>query len=212
MLVKKVRRRLPRNAVEMLVHTCEVLSEEWDKPATEIFKGFLELMNKYADYFFSKPWPEKFDYAKATTFTDEDMDFLFGGRKNELLDRYMAMRLKKNVNMETGFQGVFGMYWTHQAFEEKFFRPLYKPVLEAFEKFAQENKDAREVLAKLKKQFDARLIHDSLVDLIEHEPPNEFARRILIGEMFELLHTVERLKPCGDYRCEWLRSEISRIK
>jgi len=206
MLVKKARRKLPRNAVESLMETCEWLSKELDKPATEIFKDFLELMNKYADYFFSKPWPEKYEYAEATTFTDADMDFLFEGKNNELLDRYMTVCLKKNVNMEDGFQGYFGIYWTRQAFDEKFFRPSYKPVLEAFEKYAQENKDAREVLDDLKEQFGARLIHSSLVDLLEHEYPSEVTRK-LIEEIFQLLHTVEGLKPCGNFRCDWYQSQ-----
>jgi hypothetical protein len=205
-LVKKARRKLPRNAVETLMYACEMLSEEWGKPATEIFKGFLELMNKYADYFFSKPWPEKYDYAEATTFTDEDVDFLFEGIKNELLDRYTTICLKKNMNMEIGFMGYFGIYWTQKAFDERFFRPCYKPVLEAFEKYAQENKDAREVLGNLKKQFDAYLIHSSLVDLLEHEYPREVTRK-LIEEIFQLLHTVKRLKPCGNFACDWYRSQ-----
>jgi hypothetical protein len=188
------------------MHACEMLSEEWDKPATEIFKGFLELMNKYADYFFSKPWPEKYDYAEATTFTDEDMDFLFEGKNNELLDRYTTICLKKNINMEIGFMGYFGIYWTQQAFHEKFFRPSYKPVLEAFERSAQENKDAREVLDKLKNEFNARLIHDSLVDLLEHEYPDEATRKLIEG-IFELLHTVHGLEPCGNFRCSWYQRQ-----
>jgi hypothetical protein len=109
--------------------------------------------------------------------------------------------------MEDGFQGYFGIYWTQQAFDEKFFRPSYKPVLEAFEKYAQENKDAREVLDKLKKQSGARLVHDSLVDLLEHECPNASSTRKLIDEIFELLHTVEGLKSCRNFRCGWYQSQ-----
>ena len=204
MLVRKVGRKLPRNSVEMLMDACEWLSKEWDKPATEIFKGFLELMNKYADYFFSNPWPEKFDINESTTLTDEDWDFLRKGRKNELLDRYMTVCLKKNMNLEDGFAGYFGIYWTQKAFHEKFMRPNYKPVLEAFEKLVQENKNAREILDELKKLPDADLIHDSLVDLLEHEYPSEGTRE-LIEEIFELLHTVEGLKPCGNSTCDWYR-------
>ena len=206
MLVKKASRKLPRNSVEMLMDACEWLSKEWDKPATEIFKDFLELMNKYADYFFSNPWPQKFDINESTTLTDEDWDFLRKGRKNELLDRYMTVCLKKNMNMEIGFQGYFGIYWTEQAFDEKFVRPVYKPVLEAFERSMQENTNAREVLDKLKKQFDVGLIHESLVDLLGHEYPSEVTRK-LIEEIFQLLHTVEGLKPCGIFRCDWYRSQ-----
>jgi hypothetical protein len=74
-LVKRKRRKIPRNAVEPLMQACEMLSGEWKKPAAEIFKAFLELMNRYAEYFFSDPWPEKYSCEEATTFTDEDTDF-----------------------------------------------------------------------------------------------------------------------------------------
>ena len=201
MLVKRGKRKIPRNAVEPLMQTCELLSKEWEKPAKEIFKNFLELMNKYADYFFSKPWPEKYDYEEATTFTDEDVDFLFENEE-EFPDRYTTVSLRKNMYLEGGFMGYFGMFWTQQAFHEKFVRPGYKPVLEAFESFAQGNEDARSMLNRLKEQFSARLIHNSLTDLLEYEYPDE-SRRRLIEEMFELLHMDEGLPSCGNDRCSW---------
>jgi hypothetical protein len=204
-LVKRKRRKIPRNAVEPLMQTCEMLSEEWKKPATEIFKGFLELMNKYADYFFRDPWPEKYNYEEATTFTDEDTDFLLQS-EGDFADRYTTVCLKKNMNLESGFMGYFGMFWTQQAFHEKFERPEYKPVLEAFEKYAQGDEDARSVLKRLREQFSAGLIHDSLIDLFEHEYPDE-PRRRLIEAMFELLHAHEMLPSCGDARCSWYRRQ-----
>jgi hypothetical protein len=200
-LVKRGKRKIPRNAVEPLMQTCEWLSKEWEKPAKEIFKDFLELMNKYADYFFSKPWPEKYDYQEATTFTDEDIDFLLENEEG-FADRCTTVCLKKNMYLEGGFMGYFGMFWTQQAFHEKFVRPGYKPVLEAFESLAQGNEDARSVLNRLKEQFSAMLIHNSLTDLLEHEYPDE-SRRRLIEEMFELLHMDEGLPSCGKIRCNW---------
>lgn len=205
MLVRREKRKIPRNAVESLGDTSELLSKEWEKPAAEIFKHFLDLMNKYADYFFSKPWPTKYDYDEATTFTDEDLEFLFE-REEEFKDRYTTVCLKKNMNLECGFQGYFGMFWTRQAFHEKFVRPGYKPVLEAFDRFARGDEDAQSVLNRLKEQFSAMLIHNCLVDLLEHEYPDESTRR-LIEEMFELLHTGEGLKPCKDYRCSWYQRQ-----
>lgn len=204
-MVKRARRKLPRNAVESLIDACERLSEQWGKPATKIFKGYLELMDKYADYFFNKPWPEKYDYDEATTFTDEDMDFLFKGKDSELLDRYNTICLKKNMNMEIGFMGCFGMFWTQQAFHNRFFRPEYKPVQEAFIGFPQENKDARDVLDKLEEQFSADLIHDSLVDFFEAdcEYGYPYEKKGLIEEMLELLHTVEGVPSCGKWLCSW---------
>jgi len=200
-LIKKAKRKIPRNAVEPLMQTCELLSKEWKKPALEIFKSFLELMNKYADYFFSKPFPKKYDYDEATTFTEEDIEFLFESEE-EFQDRYTTVCLKKNMNLEVGFMGYFGMFWTQQAFHEEFVRPGYKPVLEAFDSVVQGKGDARSVLNELKKQFSARLIHSSLIDLLEHEYPDE-SKRKMIEEMFELLHTDEGLPSCGNTRCSW---------
>jgi len=192
------------------MQTCEWLSKEWGRPATEIFKEFLELMNKYADYFFSKPWPEKYDYDEATSFTDEDLEFLFENEE-EFQDRYTTVSLKKNMHLEHGFMGYFGLFWTQQAFHEKFFRPLYKPVLEAFDSFAQEDEDARSVLNKLKKQFKVRLIHNSLVDLIEHDYPDK-SRAFLVAGMLELIHTEEGLPPCGKYYCKSQREMLHEAK
>jgi hypothetical protein len=206
MLVKKARRKIPRNAVEPLMQTCEWLSEEWGEPATEIFKRFLRLMNKYADYLFNKPWPKKYDYDEATTFADEDLEFLFESDEG-LLDRFHTMCLKKNMCLEHGFMGYFGMFWTEQAFREKFFRPTYKPVLEAFDGFAQGDEDARSVLNKLKKQFEVRLIHNSLVDLVEHEYLDK-ARDLLVARTLELIHREEGLPPCWEYRCKLQREML----
>jgi len=205
-----VKRKIPRNAVEPLMQTCEWLSKEWGRPAAEIFKEFLELMNKYASYFFSKPWPEKYDHDEATSFTDEDLEFLFENEE-EFQDRYTTVSLKKNMYLEHGFMGYFGMFWTEQAFDERFFRPLYKPVLEAFDSFAQVNEDARSVLNKLKKQFKVRLIHNSLVDLVEHDYPDK-SRALLVARMLELIHTEEGLPPCGEYDCESQREILHEAK
>jgi hypothetical protein len=201
MLVKKSRRKIPKNAVEPLMETCEWLSREWKKQPSDIFEHFLDLMSKYVDYFFSQPWPKKYDHEEATTFTDEDIDFVFESEE-EFANRYTTVCLKKNINLEHGFMGYFGMFWTQQAFHEQFYRPLYKPVLEAFESFAQGSNDAHSLVNKLKEQFSVKLIHDSLIDLLEHEYPDD-SRLKLIKEMCELLHTDEGLPSCGETRCEW---------
>lgn len=198
------KKKIPKKAVEPLMETCEYLSKELEKPAPTIFKGFLELMNKYADYFFSQPWPKKYDYDEATTFTDEDVDFVFGCEE-EFSDRYTTVCLKKNMYLEHGFMGYFGMFWTRQAFHEKFVRCLYEPVLEIFRSLARE-KDGRLVLDKLRVDFSAMLIHKSLVDLLEHEYPDKSVSR-LIDELFVLLHEDEALPTCGYHRCEWYRRQ-----
>jgi len=200
-LVKRGKKKIPRNAVEELVQTCEWISKLKKKEsASEIFKRFLGLMNKYADYFFSMPWPQKYDFKEATTFTDEDVDFLFE-REEDFADRHMTVCLKKNMYLE-GFMGYFGILWTQQAFRERFIRPTYKPVLEAFEGFAQGAEDAQSVVNKLKEKFSVGLIHDSLIDLLEHEYPDKPKRRLIDG-MLGLLHTVEGVPSCEQERCSW---------
>lgn len=204
--MKRERRKIPRKALEPLMKMCEWLSWEREKPAKDILKRYLGLMKKYADYFFSEPWPKKYDYDEATSFTDEDLDFLLESDE-EFWERFDVMRLKKNMYLE-GFMGYFGMYWTKQAFYEEFIRPGLKPIVEAFEKYAEKDEDARIVLNKLKKQFEVRLIHNSLVDLVEHEYLDK-AKQMLVARMLELMHTEEGLPPCGKYRCELQREMLN---
>jgi len=204
-LVKKEKRKIPREALEPLMVMCEWESRELGKPAAEIFKRYLGLMNKYAYYFFDKPWPRKFDHEEATSFTGEDLEFLYENGE-EFWERFKTMCLKKNMYLG-GFMGYFGMYWTRQAFYEKFVRPGLKPILESFETLAEKDANARSVLNKLKEQFDVRLIHASLIDLLEHKYLNE-ERHLVVADMLELIHTVEGLPPCGEYRCKLQREKI----
>lgn len=201
------KKKIPRKAIEPLMRHCEWLSEGSEKTASEIFKEFLELMNKYADYFFTDPWPEKYDYEKATTFTDEDIEFLTEGKKEEAAGRFRTMRLKKNINLEHGFMELFGPFWTRQAFFKKFIRPGYKPVQEAFDDLSAGDKDPRSVLDKLKEEFDIELIHDSLVDLAEHEYFDKLTGRLLAG-ILELSHEEEGLPPCHEYWCKLKREGL----
>jgi len=98
--------------------------------------------------------------------------------------------------------GILGINWTQMAFHEQFERPLYVPVLEAFKRYVCETQDARGILKRLRENFSPKLIHDSLIDLIEHEYPAEPIRKI-IDEMLELLHNEEGLRPCYNCRCSW---------
>jgi len=205
-LVKKERRKIPRKALEPLMVMCEWESKELGKPAAEIFKRFIGLMNKYADYFFDKPWPPKYDYEEATTFTDEDLEFLYENDE-EFWERFETMCLKKNMYLD-GFMGYFGMYWTKQAFYKEFIRPSLKPIWEAFEKYAEQNEDPRNVLNKLKEQFNhVKLIHASLIDLLENEYLDK-PKHKLVANMLELMHTEEGLPTCGEYWCKLEREKL----
>ena len=203
------RKKIPRKAVERLMKHCEWLSKGSERTAAQIFKAYLELMHKYADYFFSDPWPKTYDFEAATTFTDDDIAFLTAGQKEEAEARFDTMVLKKNINLEHGFMRLIGPFWTWQAFHERFVRPGYKRVKATFDDLSAGDEDARSVLEKLKEKFDVRLIHDSLIDLAEHRYLDEIIDRLLAG-LLALLHEAEGLPPCHAYRCELQRKSLRR--
>ena len=201
------RKKVPRKAVERLMKHCEWLSTASERTAAEIFKAYLELMQKYADYFFSDPWPKKYDFEEATTFTDDDVDFLTEGKKEEAEERFRTMLLKKNINLEHGFMRLIGPFWTWQAFHERFVRPGYKLVKETFDDLSARDEDPRSLLDKLKEKFDLQLIHDSLIDLAEHRYLDARIDRLLT-DILALLHAAEGLPPCHAYRCESQRKSL----
>jgi len=201
------RKKIPRKAVERLMTHCEFLSRESEQTAAEILKAYLELMKKYADYFFSGPWPKQYDYEAATTFTDDDLDFLTDGKKEEAAERFETMLLRKNINLATGFVELIGPFWTWQAFHDEFIRPTYAPVQAVFDKLSEADHNPRIVLATLKAQFEIELIHDSLVDLAEHEYLDKTVDRLLAG-LLELLHKEEGLPPCHAYQCTLQRKSL----
>jgi hypothetical protein len=190
------------------METCEWMSRESGKPAAEIFKRYLGLMDKYDDYFFSEPWQKEYNYEKATTFTEEDREFLFENEE-EFLDKFDTVCLKKNIYLE-GFMGYFGMYWTEQAFHEEFIRPQLKPISEAFLKYAENSDNDREVLDKLKEQFqDVKLIHASLIDMLETEYLDQ-PRNLRVAEILVLIHMEEGFLACDKYRCKLQREKLQK--
>ena len=120
----KTRRKLPKTTIEDLTQTCEAMSKySGGEPAKEIFKRYLNLIDKYAYYFFSEPWPLKYDFTQATTFTEQDLHFLLGTEKepadeSEVLDRFDIICLKKTVSFE-GSPANWGLFWTQQALHKK---------------------------------------------------------------------------------------------
>ena len=64
--------KIPKAALNDLIDACELLGELEGKPASEVFKGCLALMEKYEHYFFNEEWPNEYNFAVATTFTPED--------------------------------------------------------------------------------------------------------------------------------------------
>jgi hypothetical protein len=103
-------------------------------------------MDKYREYFFSGPWPKKWNIKDATTFLREDLDFI-DENDDEFVDRVLTVILKKNVALN-GFN-FFGPQWTYQAFREQFFKPELIRVYEGFKELVKTGAGAEEILAKL---------------------------------------------------------------
>jgi hypothetical protein len=209
-LVKR-KRKIPKASVEGLLRACEDYGKSCNLSAEYFFKKFLWLMDRYSDYFFSEAWPEKFDIHVSTVFSDEDLEFLFEGiedlglayeaRDQEFIDRLETVCLRKNF-FGGGFMGYFGMHWTRNAFHKRFVRPLFEPVLDVFDGLTEET-DARKVLDKLLEEgYGLKLVHDSLIDLLENSYPRKPVLR-LIGEIFFLLHEEENYPNCWHHRCAW---------
>jgi len=110
------KRKIPRAALADLVEMCEWMSKFNAETAGEILKFYLGLMDKYDYYFFSEPWPENYDFDRATTFTEADHAFLFAN-KEEFAERFQTVLLKKNLYLN-GFMGI-GMMWTQQAYNKQ---------------------------------------------------------------------------------------------
>ncbi|NWF87758.1 hypothetical protein HXY32_08140 [Candidatus Bathyarchaeota archaeon] len=108
-----VETKIPKAAIKPLVEYCQKLSGEIGKPATHIFKEFLELMRKYADYFFGRPWPEKLD--KRFDPSNADSSFIKSSKNyNEECERFTVVCLRRNMSLEgfdaDGFNEDFGFY------------------------------------------------------------------------------------------------------
>jgi len=98
------------------------MSKYSGKPAREIFQRYLHLIDKYDYYFFNESWPTKYNFTKATTFTEEDMQFLLGREEKlneqETIDRFDIICLKKTISLE-GSPGFWGIFWAYQALQKK---------------------------------------------------------------------------------------------
>jgi hypothetical protein len=100
-VVVEKERRIPKVAVKPLLEHCQKLSVETERSAAEIFKEFLELMKKYADYFFREPWPEKLDKKFELELGDEDSRFIKGGKSYRTeCERFTVVCLRRNISLE----------------------------------------------------------------------------------------------------------------
>jgi hypothetical protein len=204
------KRRIPRAAIADLAELCKFLGKLDNEPPAKPLKRYLSLMEKYADYFFDEPWLMEYDFKKATTFTDTDQAFLFANEE-EFQDRLATVCLKKNIYLN-GFMGIFGMYWTEQAYHKQFVRPKLKPVSDAFLKYAEYSEDAQEILDKLEKEFqDLAFIHDGLVDYLETNYLDKQKSKLL-SRILEATHLQKGLPECNEYRCKLNRQILEDLE
>lgn len=94
--------KIPKEAARNLAEYCQKLSREDGRPAAEIFKEFLELMKKYADFFFSEPWPETVGKAFSLEgFVGEELEFIKGAKTyREECERFTVLCLKRNISLK----------------------------------------------------------------------------------------------------------------
>lgn len=143
-----VETKIPKAAVKPLVEYCHKVSGEIGKSAAHIFKEFLELMRKYADYFFSRPWPEKLD--KRFDLSDVDLSFIESSKDyEEERERFTVVCLRRNISLDgfdaEGFDEDFGFYgkkacWDCVVPEAMWLREEIKRIEEAIKKIEEEMK------------------------------------------------------------------------
>jgi len=191
---------IPRESVAPLLETCDwlVRLDDWEESPEEIFKYFLGLMKKYRDYFFSEPWPLKYDHTVALAITAADEEFLFAD-PGDFADREFAVCLRKSIYMH-GFMGYYGIMWVQDAISKKYFWPLYEEVLACFDGLVKGGADAQCAVEGLKKDNPVRFIHNSLVHRLETSYPSG-AERKFIGEVLVLLHDKEGVRECKNWFC-----------
>jgi hypothetical protein len=206
----KKKSKLPKAAIVRLVSMAEEASRKLkDKSAKEIFQSYLMLMGKYRDYFFSEPWPKKFDYKHVTTFTHEDIDFM-DENDDEYADRVLTVLLKKNMSL-AGFNKKGGMMWANQAFYRQLILPELKSIFDAFRKLAETDITPQKILAKLLKNEcgEISVIHWAFLDLLGEEGLDG-QLDLKASEILELIHTQEGYPECEASRCKYQREKLKK--
>lgn len=103
--------RIPRKAVKSFAEFSSFLSSSYGETyhAGEVFRNLLENMEKHANYFFAESWAHQYNYARATSFTKGDLDFIEGG--SDRSERALTGRLRKNISLADGFSPM-GFLWS----------------------------------------------------------------------------------------------------
>lgn len=206
---KKRKAMLPRAFLKQLMSSAEESgSKSGGMTARDIFKDYLRLMDKYRDYF-SGPWPKKWDFKYATTFTQEDEEFIDEG-EDDFVDRVLTVVLKKNVSLE-GFNAL-GFQWTYDAYREQFVKPELKRVYEAFKKLVKTGADAEEILKKMLENQDISFVHMSLVELLKDDCYlwDNKPLDLKVSEVLELIHTKKGYLECEEDQCKRQREKLKK--
>ena len=113
--------KIPRAAVQPLTELCVELSREWNKPADGIFEEFLELMMKYSDFFFSKPFPEALEKPPKIGYEDDEEEFLSAAKTyRDECGRFLLVCLRRNMSMKgVDKEGFLSDYRFYGGFECK---------------------------------------------------------------------------------------------
>ena len=93
--------RIPRKAVQPLTEACIELSEDWGKPADEIFEECLRMMKKYSKFFFSQPFPETVKKTHKLGLNDDEYAFIEAAKTyRDECNRFLVVCLRRNMSME----------------------------------------------------------------------------------------------------------------
>ena len=142
---KKRKVLLPKIAIKKMMDEAEEIAKRGFASAADIFEGWMGLIDKYRDYFYCESWPEKFDYERVTTFTQEDIDFI-DENDEEYVDRVSAVLLKKSISLE-GFNVNGEFAWAEQAFFKQFVNPELEIVYNHFKELVKSSASAEDIIS-----------------------------------------------------------------
>jgi hypothetical protein len=101
-----LRQGIPRKAVKPLIEHCNRVGDRKGCSGAKVMKNYLNLMKRYAGYFFDGAWPQKpLQHSGGFWLDDDESTFLFGRRSyREEGERFTVILLKRNMSLE-GFDG-----------------------------------------------------------------------------------------------------------
>ena len=205
---KKRKVLLPKIAIKKMMDEAEEIAKRGFASAADIFEGWMGLIDRYRDYFYCESWPEKFDYERVTTFTQEDIDFI-DENDEEYVDRVSAVLLKKSISLE-GFNVNGEFAWAEQAFFKQFVNPELELVYNHFKELAKSDISAEDILNKLLETHDTYFVHRSLVEFVGDASSDDLLD-LRVSEVLELLHAKgSTLMDEEESTCSYQREKLKK--